>query len=164
MDTKTIKFASFKMDDFMGAITEHLKSVIGEGADPQSAICVVEEDGRTPNWGEEDPDRDILEDIKEGKKVFFPFSDCGAAEPISCADGTEISNEWDEDDESEEECDIPIGEADVVGFLLWKNKDELSIDFGIHFGGSCSHPPCAEIYETGVFEDLMKKFIGRFIV
>lgn len=162
MKSITVKFSIFNLTEFYEATVEHLKTVT-EGADPQLAICVVEKNGTTPNWAEFDPDRDIFRDIEDGLKVFFPFSDCGAADPITCADGTEISCDWDEDDETEEELDIPIGEVDVVGFVLQKNEGDLTIEFGIHFGGGCMHPPCVDITSTGVFEDYMEIFIRKFI-
>lgn len=75
--------------------------------------------------------------------------------------GIEISAKWDE--ENEDEIDIPIGNTDVVEFLLKKSGDEFLIEFGIHFGGSCAHPPGVEASDTGIFTDYMQKFINQFI-
>ena len=95
----TINLNKFKLNDFISAIEAFASDMSGD-QDPRALICVIEENGTAPGFGEVESERNIIDDINKEKTVFFPFSGPSCDEYIDCADGTRIilEEEADEDD------------------------------------------------------------------
>lgn len=158
----TIDSKKFKLNDFISAI-EAFASDISCGQDPRALICVLEENGTAPGFGEVELNRSIIDDINKGKTVFFPFSGPGCDEYIDCADGTRIAFE----EVDEDGCEIiesPLGETDTAGVSLHKNGDKITVKSGIFYGGSCMCPPSFEVEETDEFDQKINNFITKFII
>lgn len=176
MNKIQVSLNKFDLQGFVADIIRfHTEQGIGD-PDPRCVISVVNERGFTPEWGDDIPDRDInAELVREGKKVFFPFSDVNVGEPIPCADGNlyggssgeEEDEEDDEDDdeyEEEDEFAFGMGDTDVVGFLLQVEGDTLVIQFGVHGPGLfCGQAPSVTILEDAApFEIGMREYIKKF--
>ena len=158
----TINFNKFKINDFITMI-ESFASDMSGGQDPRALICVLEENGTAPGFGEVELERHIIDDINKEKTVVFPFSGPGGDEYIDCADGTRIILEKEVDADGCVIIESPLGETDTAGVILQKSGDEITIKSGIFYGGGCMCPPSFEVEETEEFDKLISIFIKKFV-
>lgn len=159
----TINLNKFKLNDFISAI-EAFSSDMSGGQDPRALICVVEENGTAPGFGEVESERNIIDDINKEKTVVFPFSGPGCDEYIDCADGARIILEKEVDEDGCIIVESPLGETDIAGVLLQKNGEEIIIKSGILYGGGCMCPPSFEVVETEEFDQKISVYIKKFIM
>lgn len=159
----TIDSRKFKLNDFISTI-EAFASDISGGQDPRALICVLEENGSAPDFGEVELNRSIIDDINKEKTVFFPFSGPGCDEYIDCADETRIILEKETDEDGCVIIESPLGETDTAGVSLQKNGDKITIKSGVFYGGSCMCPPSFEFEETEEFDQKINDFIAKFII
>lgn len=159
----TINLNDFKLNDFISTIESFVSDMSG-GQDPRALICVVEENGTAPGFGEVESERNIIDDINREKTVVFPFSGPGGDEYIDCADGTRIILEKEVDEDDCVIVESPLGETDTAGITLHKNGDKITIKSGIFYGGGCMCPPSFEVEETEEFDPKISNFIKKFII
>ena len=175
---KKIPVSQFDLSAFIQAVTSYLQKRVAEGMDPLAAIPAVENGGRIPGWAEEQPGRNLLDELtKQGKMLFFPFSESNVGLPIFCADGQHY--EFEEPDEADEEvpdltdadweeveAEECMGETDAVGYMisLDETQKNLHIRSGMLYGGGCMCPPSAEAVEKipSIFVEPMEAFISKF--
>ena len=159
----------FNLKGFVESTYEFLTNSL-EDVVPYACTEKVYEIGGTPTIGDSETGRDVFDDLnEEGTMVFFPFAipDCDGG--AYYASGGFISYAKEEGEIEEENVTvIPeglLGETDVLGFLIRKDKDDYIIDSAISCAGACMAPlPSIELVEDAEeFEDEMKKFISLFL-
>ena len=154
MKTVEIEESKFQFVEFTCKILEYLKKEYSEAkVDPSSGILRVDEQGRAEH-GPEDGRSNFLEELHEGRQLFFPFSVSGCGEPNQCADGV--------DREIDEESGFRF---DSVGFLVRAENGRFIINSAVYWDGMCMPPtpPSVVISDCDVFDEPMEVFIRSFI-
>ena len=164
MQQMKIEIQKFEIEGFYEDIKKFARTQMNPDLDVTAYLCVVNERGITPDFAEEDPSRDVLDEIiNQGKTIFFPFSGPGCEPSIPCADGKSYY-EYDEDEEDEDNDGSGLGESDVTGFIVRVADGIIFIDARIHFGGGCGMPPSVcTTDDLGLFDEAMDEYLKRFV-
>lgn len=172
---KEIK-VDFKKFDY-GKFEQDMLNFAEEIVDPHYAVAWIEDIGDAANYDSQDEsERNYLDELqKDGKLLYFSFSDTNVGEPISCANGERYllnADEFDQNEEDDDEyksvhisySDFGIGEGDTIGYLLKLNNGILTINSAYNFGGACTAPPPSITIEgCDIFDKPMEEYIRRYI-
>ncbi|MGV8984381.1 hypothetical protein [Clostridium sp.] len=154
MNKISIRFDKFNFKVFVDDMVTFAAKIM----DYDYLVAWVDREGGYPQYNDENQERDYLTELKkEGKMLYFYFSDVNTEDPIKCADGCEY--------EIDRHSRFGLGHSDTVGYLLNYKEGELSINSAINFGESGPGPfPSINIREDcDVFDEPMERFILKFI-
>jgi len=170
MKPKKVLISKFRFDDFVESTLNFLKPQVSDfeaqllkdlnitddgGAHPSFSVVWLEGPDNRAHFGPTEGRDGFLDELREGKKLFFPFSSSCVDDEVHNADNSGFS--YDDDDER------LLSDIDCVGFLLSLNDDSLTIEHAVHFGGSCMSAPCVEVRDCAEFESSMQKYLEQFI-
>jgi len=124
---------------------------------PSWPIFKVPEKGACPEYGPKEGRSNLLGELREGFKLFFPFSGPQGMDPIPCADGRRRSC-YDKDGNS---LDPDRAHA---GFLVGLKDGIFTIDSAIHRAGRDRPEELVDISHCSNFDEAMGKFIAKFIL
>jgi len=174
MKPKKVLLSKFRFDDFVNAVLSFIKlHNSGERPDflkdlkipeepavhPSYSVVWLEEDDDLANFGPEEGRDGFLDELRDGKKLFFPFTTGCVDNEVHLADRSGISY----DDDSDDDDEPLLGDIDCAGFLLSLKGDFLTIETAVHCGGYCMHAPTVELHDCAEFENPMQKYIEQFI-
>lgn len=151
----SVSNAEFDFPAFVQANLNFLSTMVVEGVHPSYPIVWVDRERGTVEYGPEGGRDCFIDELSDGKQLFFPFSGCNIGDPIECADG--VARELDED------SDFIMGDVDCVGFLISLDSAQLSIRSAEHAGGTCQFAPTVQATDCDVFDAPMKVFARSFL-
>ena len=106
--------------------------------------------------------------VKDGNYLFFPFHEpnvLGFSESFSCADGQDIENVTDEEENEENQGDSSFlpGDLELYGYILKYESDLLTIDpaYSDYTTGPAFRIVSCD--DCGLLDEPMEAFIGKFV-
>ena len=156
MIEKQISINDFKLQEFINRTLEFNKKVMGEGPNPSFSIVWTNDNLPEVHYENENIARNnFVEQLNEGKTLFFPFSSSNVNDEVFCANNKTIEI-------PEQDNAYLIGDVDCFGFTIKQQNRELVITSAIHYGGSCSNPDSIESSDCDIFENDMILYLERF--
>jgi hypothetical protein len=156
MKQVVIQIRNFDFDSFAKNILAFLEGQVSGDVHPSYAVVRVAKSGAVPEYGPEKGRSEFVDEIENGKLLFFPFSSSNAGDAIECVDG--ISRVLPDDSA------LILGDVDCVGFLIGLKEGYFTIDSAIHAGGASPGPlPSIDIVDCDIFDSPMDNYIKQFL-
>ena len=155
-----IKKNNFKIESFINSTLSFLKEHNCPESDPSVWIVWTDKNDTKVQYGPTTGRDNFMQQLQEGKSLFFRFStECFDSE-ITCVNGEtyECADANDEDSKS------IISERDFLGYSVSLVNNEYKIELAIHSGEMFPYPEQIVKDEVGEYESVMKKHIEKFIV
>ena len=149
-----IKLLEFNFSQFTKSILHFLETQVSSDIHPSWAIVWKVVNDKKIYYGSEDGRANFLEQLQEGKQLFFPFSS-------SCIEELHLANGNSYECEDDSISDL-LSDIDSLGFLISLNNDLLTIEKAIHYGGCFPHPNNIEVIESSPFDKEMDVFLSAF--
>jgi hypothetical protein len=160
----------FDLASLLGATFKSLSTYMEEDFDPSQGVYSVKEEGGMPTLYDEK--RDVIKDLDKGLMLFVPFTifenDDGN---FICADGQtyNVNGNTEEDEDEEDEIDereFYLGDFDIMGFLIARIGNNLTIDTAVCYPGACGGPlPSVDfVEECGILSEPSEEFIRSFVL
>jgi hypothetical protein len=128
----------------------------------KTAIAWLSDYEDIPEAGPDWPDRNYRKELqREGRILYFPFSDINTGEPVCCADGHEYLLPVLEPSESE--LAFCAGEIESVGLLVRIIGDEIEIVPALLQSGRIWMASAAEGLEESRLAGAITEFVESFI-
>jgi len=156
MIEKQISITEFKLQEFINKTLEFNKTVMGEGPNPSFAIVWTNGNSLEVHYEDENIARNnFIEQLNEGKTLFFPYSSSNVDNEVFCANNKTVEI-------PEQDTAYLIGDVDCFGFSVKQQNDELVISSAIHYGGSCGRPDSIQNSDCDIFENDMIAYLVSF--
>jgi hypothetical protein len=149
IDTITVRLERFDLTGFIDAYRRFHRQWAGEEADTDSSVSIMDKFGGIPEPFPEDGD--LVEELVQGRLLFFPMHEPLVAEDALSIDGTRRGVE-----------DFDVGPADSYGFLVELNDEQVSLHPAL-YDGSGGRPTIDLQGRCSLLDKGMERFARRFV-
>ena len=149
-----------KFEEFINSTLAFLKEHNCPESDPSVWIVWTDKNDTKVQYGPTTGRNNFMEQLQEGKSLFFRFSTECFDEEIICVDG----ETYECSDANDEDSNGIISERDFLGYSVSLVNDEYQIELAIHSGEMFPYPEQIILNKVGKYEDVMKLYINSFFV
>jgi len=151
---------SFKIESFINSTLSFLKEHNCPESDPSVWIVWTDKNDTKVQYGTTKGRDNFIQQLQEGKSLFFRFStECFDSE-ITCANGETLECA----DANDEDVESILSERDFLGYSVSLVNNEYKIELAIHSGEMFPYPEQIVKSKVGEYEVNMRDYLDNFIV
>jgi hypothetical protein len=155
-----VDLKQFKFNEFLTNTLGFLKEHNCPESDPSVWIVWTDKDDAKVQYGPITGRDNFMQQLEEGKSLFFRFSTECFDEEVQCADG----NTYECTDANDEEVTSIISERDFLGYSISLANDKFQIELAIHSGEMFPYPEQIIVSDITKYESAMINYLESFII
>lgn len=156
---KVLEKSKFRFDKFLKDTIAFLKEYNCPETHPSVWVVWLEDGSPKVQWGPKEGRDNYMQQLNEGKSLFFRFSTECFDEEIHCANSKTYSCV----DPQDEDTISIITEIDYLGYLVSIHDDTYQISLAIHSGEMFPYPEQIIVDKVGEYAEAMEEYLMKFI-